>query len=126
MAENEAALAAHRQTQSEIAEAQRAAGILVQDERPARKRREELIVNQMPRAARDWGGQAVECSACFLLSPPGSQFCLFCTSKVSTTSPFEVPKDLATTIHNRMRSSAKPDRSLLMAPTLLVQPDPFT
>lgn len=126
VAEHAAALAAHRQTQSETAEAQRTAGILVKDERPARKRREELIANQMLRAARDWGGQAVECSACCLLSPPGSQFCLFCASEASTTTPIKVPKDVATTIHNRMRSSAKPDRSLLMAPTLLVQPAPFT
>lgn len=126
VAKHAAALAAHRQIQSQTAEAQRAAGILVKDEPPARKQREELIVNQMHRAARDWGGQAVECSACFLLSPPGSQFCLFCTSEASTISPYEVSKDVATTIHNRMHSSAKPDRSLLMVPTLLVQPDPFT
>jgi hypothetical protein len=126
VAELTAALAAHRQIQSKTAEAQRSAGILVKDERPDRKRREELIINQMLRAARDWGGQAVECSACCLLSPPGSQFCLFCTSEASTTTPITVPKDVATTMHNRMRSSAKPDRSLLMAPTLLVQPDPFT
>ncbi len=125
-AELEAALTAHRQAQAKTAEAQRNAGIAVTDERPERKRREELIVNQMLRAVRDWGGQAVECSACCLLSPPGSQFCLFCESKESTTSPITVSKDVVTTIHNRMRSSAKPDRSIQMVPTLKVQPEPFT
>lgn len=81
VAEHAAALAAHRQTQSEIAEAQRTARILAKDEPPDLKRREELIVNQTLRAAREWGGQAVECSACWLLSPPGNQFCLFCASE---------------------------------------------
>ncbi|MGE8067091.1 hypothetical protein [Pseudomonas sp. NPDC089569] len=123
--EHAAALAAHRQTQLETAEAQRNAGILVTYEPPDLKRRAELIANQTLRAARDWGGQAVECSACWLLSPPGNQFCLFCDSEKSTT-PIQLPKDVATTIHNRMRSSAKPDHSLQNAPTLLVQPDPFT
>ncbi|MCC6073873.1 competence protein CoiA [Pseudomonas sp. GCM10022188] len=125
-AEHAAALAAHRQTQLEAAEAQRANGIPVKEERGARERREELIVNQTLRAARDWGGQAVECSACCLLNPPGSEFCLFCTSEASTMTRILVPADIAATIHLRMRSSAKPDRSLRMASTLLVQPDPFT
>jgi hypothetical protein len=118
-------LAAHRQTQSVIAEAQRTAGILTKDGPHDLKRREELIANQWLRAVREWDGQAVECSSCWLLSPPGNRFCLFCTSQTSTT-PIQVPKDVATTIRNRMRSSAKPDQSLQKAPTLLVQPDPFT
>lgn len=125
VAEHAAALAAHRQIQSEIAEAQRTGGILTKDEPPDLKRREELIANQWLRAAREWGGQAVQCSACWLLSPPGNQFCLFCASETSTT-PIQVSKDIATTIRNRMRSSVKPDQSLQKAPTLLVQPDPFT
>ncbi len=125
-AEHAAALAAHRQSQLEVAEAQRAAGLSLKDERGARERREELIVNQTLRAARDWGGLAVECSACSLLSPPHSQFCLFCTSEVSTMTRTLVPADIATTIHLRMRSSAKPDRSLRMASILLVQPEHFT
>ncbi|WP_236186033.1 competence protein CoiA [Pseudomonas juntendi] len=125
VAEHKAALAAHRQIQSETAEAQRAAGILERDELPALKRREELIVNQTLRAAREWGGKAVECCSCWLLSPPGNQFCLYCDSETST-SPIQLPKDIAITINNRMRSSAKPDQSLQKAPTLLVQPDPFT
>lgn len=125
VAEHATALAAHRQTQLETAEAQRTAGILVKDELPALKRREELIVNQTLRAVREWGGKAEECSSCWLLSPPGSQFCLFCTSEANTSS-IQLPKDIATTIHNRMRSSAKPDQSLQKAPTLLVHPDPFT
>lgn len=37
-----------------------------------------------------------------------------------------VPADVAATINLRMRSSAKPDRSLRMASTLLVQPEHFT
>ena len=125
VAEDATALGAHRQTQSKIAEAQRTAGILTKDEPPDLKRREELIANQWLRAAREWGGQAVECSACWLLSPSGNQFCLFCASEKSTTA-IQVPKDVASTIRNRMRSSAKPDQSLQKAPTLLVQPDPFT
>lgn len=124
-AKHVAALASHRQNQSEAAEAQHFAGLLVRDELLALKRREELIINQTLRAAREWGGQAVECSTCWLLSPPGNQFCLFCASEARTT-PIELPKDIGTTIRNRMRSSAKPDHSLQRAPILLVQPDPFT
>ncbi|MCY1358024.1 hypothetical protein D9M69_445410 [compost metagenome] len=120
------ALAAHRQAQLAAAEAQRVAGIPAKDDRGARQRREELIVDQTLRAAREWGGRAVECSACCLLSPPGSQFCLYCASEASTMTRTVVPTDVAATMHLRMRSSAKPDRSLRMAPTLLVQPDPFT
>lgn len=44
-AEHVAALAAHRQSQLEAAEAQRPTGLPVKDERRARERREELIVN---------------------------------------------------------------------------------
>lgn len=121
-----AALAAHRQAQLVAAEEQRAVGLPAKDERGARERREELIANQTLRAAREWGGQAVECSACCLLSPPGSQFCFFCTSEASVMTRILVPADVAATIHMRMRSSAKPDRSLRMAPTLLVQPEHFT
>lgn len=123
-AEHAAALAAHRQSQLEAAEVQRASGVPLEDERGARERREELIVNQTLRAAREWGGQAVECSACCLLSPPGSRFCLYCTSESSTMTHILVPADVAATIHLRMRSSAKPDTSLRLASTLLVQPDP--
>lgn len=121
-----AALAVHRQAQLEAGEAQRAAGFPEKDERGARERREELIVNQTLRAARDWGGHAVECSACCLLSPPDSQFCFFCTSEASTMTRILVPADVAATIHLRMRSSAKPDRSLRLASILLVQPEHFS
>ncbi|MGO4004936.1 hypothetical protein ABVN23_28195 [Pseudomonas fluorescens] len=124
-AEHAAALAAHKQTQLENAEVQGTAGIQARDEPLDLKRREELIVNQTLRAVREWGGQAAECSACWLLSPPGSQFCLFCASEAGTT-PIQLPKDIATTIHKRMRSSAKPDHSLQKVPTLRVQPDTFT
>lgn len=123
-AELAAALVAHRQAQLEAAEAQRAAGIPEKDERSTRERREDLIVSQTLRAVRDWRGQAVECSACCLLNPPGSRFCLYCTSEASTMARILVPADVAATIHLRMRSSAKPDRSLRMAATLLVQPEP--
>lgn len=67
----------------------------------------------------------MECSACCLLNPPGTQFCLYCTSEVSTMSHLSVPPDVAATIQFRMRSSAKLDRSIRVAPTLLVLPDPF-
>jgi hypothetical protein len=52
-----AALAAHRQAQLIAAEAQRADGLPGKDKRGARERREELIVNQTLRAAREWGGR---------------------------------------------------------------------
>ncbi|WP_143068520.1 hypothetical protein [Azotobacter beijerinckii] len=120
------ALAAHRKAQLAAAETQRVAGIPTKDDREERQRREELIVGQTLRASQEWGGKAVECSACYILSPPGTQFCLYCANETSTMSLIFVPSDVMTTIHFRMRSSAKPDRSLRMAPTLLVQPEPFT
>ncbi|WP_455232467.1 hypothetical protein [Geopseudomonas aromaticivorans] len=120
------ALAAHRKAQLAAAEAQRVIGIPAKDERGARQRREELIVGQTLRASQEWGGRAVECSACYILSPPGTQFCLYCANENSTISLIFVPADVMTTIQSRMRSSAKPDRSLRMVPTLLVQPEPFT
>ncbi|HBN9632409.1 TPA: hypothetical protein L4Q87_000398 [Pseudomonas aeruginosa] len=120
------ALAAHREVQLAVAAAQRDADIPAKDGRSARQRREDLIVDQTLRAAQEWGGQAVECSACCLLSQPGAQFCLYCASESSTMSRILVPADVAATIHLRMRCSAKPERSLRLAPTLLVQPAPFT
>lgn len=76
------------------------------------------------REVQDWGGKAVECSACLLLNPPGSQLCSYCSNS-STASRVLISGDVATTMHHRMRSSAKPDRSLQAGPVLLVQPDPF-
>lgn len=58
------ALSAQRKLQSAAVEAQRA---MNQD---ACLQRSELIVSQVLRAAREWGGNAVECTACYLLSPP--------------------------------------------------------
>ncbi|WAG76519.1 hypothetical protein LMK08_14095 [Metapseudomonas furukawaii] len=87
------ALTAHRHAQLVAADAQRLAGIPAQDDRSTRQRREDLIVGQTLRAAREWGGQAVECSACCLLNPPGSQFCLYCSSDASTMSRIVVPAD---------------------------------
>lgn len=119
------ALEAHRQEQLAKAEGQRAAGIPGNDDRGARVQREELIVRQTIRAVQEWGGKAVECSACLLLNPPGSRFCSYCTSDASTMSRVLISSEVATTIHHRMRSSAKPERSLRAAPVLLVQPAPF-
>lgn len=118
------ALEVHRRAQKAAAEEQRTAGLPINDGRSARKQREDLIVSQTLRASHEWGGEGVECSACCLLSPPGSQFCLYCTNETSTMSRVFVSADIASTIHFRMRSSAKPDRSLRMAPSLLVQPVP--
>ena len=118
-------LEAHRVSQRAAAEAQKVLGLGAEDDRGARQRREDLIVGQTLRAAREWGGHAVECSACCLLNPPGTQFCLYCTSEASTMSRLTVPPDVAATIQFRMRSSAKPDRSIRVAPTLLVLPDLF-
>jgi len=119
------ALEGHRQEQLAKAEEQRAAGIPGKDDRGARVQREELIIRQTIRAAQEWGGKAVECSACLLLNPPGSRFCSYCSNDASTMFRVLISSEVATTIHHRMRSSAKPDRSLRAAPVLLVQPDPF-
>lgn len=118
------ALEAHRRAQHARAEEQRAAGYPPADDRGPREQREELIVRQTLRAAREWGGEASECSACFLLNPPGTQFCFFCSIDASPLSRVLVSADVASTMHFRMRSSAKPDRSLRMVPTFVVYPDP--
>lgn len=119
------ALEAHRLLQLAKAEQQRAAGIPGKDDRSARVQREELIVKLTIRAAQEWGGNAVECSACLLLNPPDSSFCTYCSSDTSTMSRVVISSGVATTIHHQMRSSVKPDRSLKAAPVLLVYPEPF-
>ncbi len=111
------ALAAQRKLQSSAVEAQRAVN---QD---ACLQRSELLVSQVLRAAREWGGNAVECTTCYLLSPPDTQSCPYCTSGASSMSPFTVSAEYAATIHHRMRSSPKPNRSVRAAPLLRTQPE---
>lgn len=111
------ALAAQRKLQLAAVEAQRVV------DRDACLQRSVLIVNQVLRAAREWGGEAVECSTCYLLSPPDTQACPYCGCTGSSLSSFPVSGEYAATIYHRMRSSLKPNRSLQKAPTLLVQPE---
>ncbi|WP_323914307.1 hypothetical protein [Aeromonas caviae] len=111
------ALAAQRKQRLATVEAQR-----VMD-RDACLQRSVLIVSQVHRAAREWGGEAVECSTCYLLSPPGTQSCPYCARGATSMSPFTVSADYAATIHHRMRSSPKPNRSVQAAPILRIQPE---
>lgn len=111
------ALAAQRKQQLAAVEAQR-----IMD-RDACLQRSELIVGQVLRAACEWGGNAVECSTCYLLSPPDTQSCPYCASNASSMPPFTVSAEYAATIHHRMRSSPKPNRSVQAAPILRTQPE---
>ncbi|MDH4872022.1 hypothetical protein [Pseudomonas sp. BN515] len=85
--------------------------------------RAELIAATMLKAMRAWDGKAVECTACHLLSPPDTRFCLYCTADRSEVRPVSVPADIASTIHKRMHCSAKPSMSVKAAPKLILRPD---
>lgn len=85
--------------------------------------RAELIAGTMLSALQDWGGRAVECTSCHLLSPPESQFCLYCDAPSSKVTPVVLAPDIASTIKQRMHCSAKPGMSLRNAPQLIVNRD---
>lgn len=86
--------------------------------------RSVLIVNLVLRTAREWGGNAVECSTCYLLSPPDAQTCPYCVSGSSSSMhTFTVSAEYAATIHHRIRSSPKPNRSVQAAPIMRTQPE---
>ncbi|WP_407309434.1 hypothetical protein [Pseudomonas sp. nanlin1] len=84
--------------------------------------RQYLIVATRLKAAREWEHRGAECSACFLLSPPKSRFCSYCTSD-SPMIDVTIAADVERTIDHQMRSSAKPARSLELMPELLVTPE---
>lgn len=113
-AEQERALLAHRAMQAKMA-----------SKYPDQKwtstiqGRANLIAATMLKALRDWGGAAVECTACHLLSPPTSKFCLYCIVDDSRMQPIRLAPDIETTIHKRMNCSAKPTNSLKAAPGLI-------
>ena len=111
------ALSAQRKLQSAAVGAQRAMNQV------ACLQRSELNVRQGRRAGREWGGNAVECTACYLLSPPDTQSCPYCASNASSMPLFTVSAEYAATIHHRMRSSPKPNRSVQAAPILRTQPE---
>jgi hypothetical protein len=85
--------------------------------------RTQLIAATMFKALRDWKGKAAECKACYLLSPPGSRFCLYCTVDGYDLLETTVAPDLPATIHKRMYCSAKPGMSVRAAPLLVVKPE---
>lgn len=84
--------------------------------------RAEMIAGTMLTAVQAWGGRAVECTACYLLSPPDSRFCLYCDASTSKVNPVTLSPDIPSTINLRMRCSAKPNTSLRNAPSLIVRP----
>ena len=85
--------------------------------------RAELITGTMLKALEAWGGKAVECTACHLFSPPESRFCLYCDSQTGKVNSVTLSPDIPSTIHKRMRCSAKPTMSMKAAPRLLLRPD---
>ncbi|MDT4837903.1 hypothetical protein FQZ97_716460 [compost metagenome] len=122
-AERRAALAEHRAMQRDVATHQGVTLSVADDGRSARQQREDLIVATIMKAAREWRGLGVECSACHLTNPPGTRFCLYCASDDSEMTDVTIPADVARTIHHRMRSSVKPDRSVRSVPTLILTPE---
>lgn len=117
-AEYNLALKTHRARQAEAA-----AHLPTQPQDATAVDRSELIAATMLKALSDWGGKASECKACYLLSPPGSRFCLYCVVDSRGLIETTVSPDLPATIHKRMYCSAKPGLSLKAAPLLVVRPD---
>lgn len=116
--EHDLALKTHRAMQAEMA-----ANQPTQPQDATVNGRSELIAATMLKALRDWDGKASECKACYLLSPPGSRFCSYCTVDGFDLLETTVPPDLPTTIHKRMYCSAKPGISVKVAPILAAKPD---
>tara|TARA_Y100000815_G_scaffold65487_1_gene54426 strand:+ start:17293 stop:18438 length:1146 start_codon:yes stop_codon:yes gene_type:complete len=116
-AELQCALEAHRARQLQIAAEQSAT-----EQDNTAQGRAELIAGTMLKAIHAWGGSAVECTACHLLSPPESQFCLYCDASTSKVNPVTLSPDIPATIHKRMRCSAKPTMSMKAVPSLLLKP----
>ncbi|CEG54666.1 conserved hypothetical protein [Stutzerimonas xanthomarina] len=116
-AELQCALEAHRAKQLQMAAEQSATTLdnTVQG-------RAELIAGTMLKAQKEWSGRAVECTACYLLSPPDSRFCLYCDASTSKLNPVTLSPDIPSTINLRMRCSAKPNTSMRNAPILIVRP----
>lgn len=117
-AEQQRALEAHRAKQFQIAATQSATH---QDN--TIEGRTELIARTMLKAIEVWRGHAVECTACHLLSPPHSRFCLYCDSPASKVTPVLLAPDIVTTLKQRMHCSAKPSMSVKAVPQLIVSPD---
>lgn len=91
-------------------------------DRDACLQRSELFVNLVLRTAREGGGNAVECSTCYLLSPPDAQSCPYCVSGTSSSMhTFTLSAEYAATIHHRIRSSLKPNRSVQATPIMQTQ-----
>lgn len=85
--------------------------------------RAELIARTMLKALQAWGGRAAECTACYLLSPPDSSFCLYCDATTSKVTLVQLAPDIAWTLKQRMHCSAKPSMSAKAVPQLIVNPD---
>ncbi len=117
-AEHDLALKTHRAMQAEMATHQPP-----QPQDATVNCRSELIAATMMKALRDWKGKAVECKACYLLSPPDSSFCPYCAVDGQGLIQTTVSPDLPATIQKRMYCSAKPGISVKMAPNLVVRPD---
>ncbi len=117
-AELQLALKTHRIRQLQIAAEQPAT-----EQDNTAQGRAELIAETMLKALQAWRGRAVECTACYLLSPPESQFCLYCDASTGTVNPVTLSPDIPLTIHKRMRCSAKPTMSMKSVPRLLLRPD---
>ncbi|WP_161563933.1 hypothetical protein [Pseudomonas aeruginosa] len=117
-AELQHALEAHRAKQLQMAAKQSATTLdnTVQG-------RAELIAGTMLKALQAWRGKAVECTACYLLSPPDSSFCLYCDATTSKVTPVQLAPDIASTLKQRMHCSAKPSMSAKAVPQLIVNPD---
>ncbi|MCV0097158.1 hypothetical protein ACM7OZ_26780 [Pseudomonas aeruginosa] len=117
-AELQRALEAHRAKQLQIAAKQSARPLdnTVLD-------RAELIAGTMLKALQAWRGRAVECTACYLLSPPDSRFCLYCDAPTSKVTPVLLAPDITSTLKQRMHCSAKPSMSAKAVPKLIVNPD---
>lgn len=116
-AELQRALETHRAEQLQMAAKQPA----IEQDNTATGRA-ELITVTMLKALQAWEGRAVECTACYLLSPPDSRFCLYCDAPTSKVTPVVLTPDIASTIKQRMHCSAKPSMSLKAAPRLIVKP----
>ncbi len=117
-AELQRALEAHRAKQLQMAAKQSATTL-----DNTAQGRAELIAGTMLMALQAWSGRAVECTACYLLSPPDSRFCLYCDATTSKVTPVQLAPDIISTLKQRMHCSAKPSMSAKAAPQLVVYPE---
>lgn len=86
------------------------------------EQRADAISATVCQAVLSWNGAGAECQRCFLVSAPGTLQCSYCNG-VGPFTAVTFGRDYLTTVHQRMKSSHKPYKSLTNVPVLICLPE---